>query len=135
LESLKQQNKNNVVPENFGEAIQDLTIDTSLLLKDDADIDLTMIKKNQTHPSQQQMKQHPMSGSYQRPDNFDRLPWEEQKLKYEQEIKNLRQQLVTQRRYFLQLLELPPDLEEALRAELGNEKFNLLYYGNGDSNN
>jgi hypothetical protein len=131
LESLKQQNKNNEVPENFGEAIQDLTIDTSLLLKDDLDNDLTMMKKNQAAPARQKKNQRTQSEIKQRPSNFDKLPWEEQKNIYEQEIKDLKQQLVNQKKYFSHLLELPADLEQALRMELGDEKFNSLYYGNG----
>ena len=133
LESLKQQNKNSIVPENFGEAIQDLTIDTSLLLKDDIDNNLTMIKKNQAGSSRQQKKQRSQSEAYQRPSNFDKLPWDEQKLIYEQEIKELKQQLVNQKKYFSHLLELPSDLEQALRMELGNEKFNSLYDGNNNN--
>ena len=120
------------MPENFGEAIQDLTINTSLLLKDDMDTDLTMMKKNQAIPTrqQQQRNQRTQAEVKPRPSNFDKLPWEEQKLIYEQEIKDLKQQLINQNKYFSHLLELPSDLEQALRMELGDETFNSLYYGN-----
>jgi hypothetical protein len=99
-------------------------------MKDDMDNDLTLLKKKQPiSNSRQQRNQRPLSETIQRPGNFEELPWDEQKFIYEQEIKELKQQLASQRRYFLQALELPLDLERALRRELGDEKFNLLYNG------
>lgn len=106
------------------EALQDLSLDTSLLLDRDY-----IFSTSNTAAATTKTKQS--SNTHITPIN-DNTGFEKERKRYETEIAFLKKKLIEQRLHFQKLLELPSDLERQLRRELGDKRFEQIYYNNKD---
>lgn len=99
------------------EALQDMSVDTSLLL----DRDYFFGNNNSNDYDAESMHIEGRNADY----NGDN--WEEERKRLEAEISMLKRKLVEQRLHFQRLLELPAEVERQLRRELGDKRFEEAY--------